>query len=142
MKNRALKGGLNFEGKRQRALFVSRAAGDGLREHDHQSLFFLWLRRNEDRHPILKRFFAIPNGGYRHKTTALKLRAEGVKPGVLDVCLPVARKGHTGLWIEFKAGKNTLTDYQADWKSFSNPSATWLWSPIPGKRRRSPPFAT
>src|SRR5947209_19235518 len=114
---RALKGGLNFEGRRQRALFVSRAAGDGLKEHDIQSLFFLWLRRNEGRHPVLRLFFAVPNGGWRHKGTAIKLKAEGVKPGVPDTCLPVAREGFSGLWIEFKAGRNKLTEFQEEWRT-------------------------
>ena len=118
MKSKDLKGGLNFEGRKQRALFVSKSAGDGLLEHDHQSLFFLWLQRNERRHPVLAAFFAIPNGGFRHIRTAIKLKKEGVKPGVPDTCLPVARKGHHCLWIEFKAGKNTMTDLQSKWKEF------------------------
>jgi hypothetical protein len=113
-----LKGGLNFEGRRQRTLFTSKSAGDGLREHDHQTLFFAWLRRNESRHPVLSRFFAIPNGGKRDVRIAMKLKAEGVKPGVLDTCLPVARDGFTGLWIEFKAGRNKLTERQEDWRNF------------------------
>lgn len=115
---RTLKGGLNFEGRAQRPLFVSRSAGDGLREHDHQTLFFLWLRRNESRHPVLARFFAIPNGGKRDVRVAMKLRDEGVKPGGLDTCLPVPRGGFSGLWIEFKAGRNKLTELQEDWRNF------------------------
>jgi hypothetical protein len=39
--------------------------------------------------PELLWLFAIPNGGFRDKITAGKLRAEGVKRGVPDVFLPV-----------------------------------------------------
>lgn len=114
---RVLKGGLDFEGRRSRALFTSKSAGDGLREHDHQSLFFSWLRRNEERHPVLRLFFAVPNGGKRDVRVAMKLRDEGVKPGVPDTCLPVPRGGFAGLWIEFKAGRNKLTELQEGWRT-------------------------
>lgn len=117
MPNRIIKGGLSFEGRRQRPLFVSKSAGDGLKEHEVQSLFFVWLHRNERRHPVLSLFFAIPNGGWRHVRTAVKLKAEGVKPGVPDTCLPVARNGRAGLWIEFKAGRNKPTALQDEWKA-------------------------
>ena len=49
--------------------------------------------------------FAIPNGGHRHKAVAAKLKAEGVRPGVPDLCLPVARGLHHGLYIELKTLK-------------------------------------
>ena len=41
--------------------------------------------------------FSIPNGEYRAMTTAKKLRAEGVVPGVPDLYVPAFR-----LWIEMK----------------------------------------
>ena len=46
--------------------------------------------------------FAIPNGGYRHYRTAADLKSEGVKSGVPDIMLPVARGGYYGLFIEMK----------------------------------------
>lgn len=67
------------------------------------------------RYPELRFLFAIPNGGLRHAVVAAKLRREGVRPGVPDVCLPVARGGYHGLWIEMKAGTNKPTDKQEDW---------------------------
>jgi hypothetical protein len=59
--------------------------------------------------------FAIPNGGKRDPVTAVRLRDEGVKPGVPDVCLPVARQGWHGLFIELKYGRNKTTDKQNEW---------------------------
>lgn len=47
--------------------------------------------------------FAIPNGGGRSKATAGRLKAEGVKAGVSDLFLSVARKGVHGLFVEMKA---------------------------------------
>lgn len=53
--------------------------------------------------PALRLFHAIPNGGARSKATAGKLKAEGVKSGVLDYMLPVARGPWHGLYLELKA---------------------------------------
>lgn len=41
----------------------------------------------------------------RDKATAVALKRQGVKAGVPDICLPVARNGYHGLHIELKAGK-------------------------------------
>ena len=46
----------------------------------------------------------IPNGGSRKNTfEGWRLKKQGVKPGVSDLFLPVAKGGYFGLWIEFKA---------------------------------------
>ena len=67
-------------------------------------------------YPALKLLYAIPNGGYRHQTTANRLKATGVKAGVPDMCLPVARKGYHGLYIELKrADGGRPTDNQKWW---------------------------
>jgi hypothetical protein len=79
-------------------------------EHELQKAYFGWARL----HPEARRAYAIPNGGQRNVAVAAKLKAEGVRPGVLDVHLPLARGGAHGLWIEHKAGKNTMSQDQAD----------------------------
>lgn len=57
--------------------------------------------------------FAIPNGEERHKAVAAKLKAAGVRPGVPDTFLPIARGGYHGLFIEFKrSAKGRLSDPQ------------------------------
>ncbi len=65
---------------------------------------------------VIDFLYAIPNGGARSKATAGKLKAEGVKAGVWDLhfALPIGRV--PGLWIEMKAGKNTLTVEQRTWR--------------------------
>lgn len=46
--------------------------------------------------------YHIPNGGKRGKAEAIRFKAEGVKAGVPDICLPVARGEWHGLYIELK----------------------------------------
>lgn len=70
-------------------------------EHWEQTQLFSWA---EDK-PELALMYAIPNGGHRDIRVAVKLKEEGVKPGVPDICLPVARGGCHGLYIELKRRK-------------------------------------
>jgi len=91
------------------------AMGREMSEHDEQVALFHWARLSEGRWPELALLFAIPNGGKRHIRVAAKLKAEGVKTGVPDMCLPVARGRQHGLFIELKHGRNTATASQARW---------------------------
>lgn len=59
--------------------------------------------------------FAIPNGGYRHITTAKKLQREGVKAGVPDLFVPIVRGGFGGLFLEVKTKIGKLSDSQRFW---------------------------
>lgn len=66
-----------------------------------QAALFNWLRV---RHPVAAALaYHVPNGGHRMKAVAFKLKAQGVKAGVSDIVLPMARGGFFGLYIEFKA---------------------------------------
>lgn len=87
-------------------------------EHDEQRTFFQILALNERKHPELKWVFAIPNGGDRHPAVAAKLRAEGVKAGIHDVCIPIARGGYHGAFIEFKFGRNKMQPVQQEFATF------------------------
>jgi hypothetical protein len=62
------------------------------------------LREIAFRHPTaFKLIYHVPNGGHRHKAVAVKLKEQGVKAGIPDLVLPMARGGYFGLYIEFKA---------------------------------------
>jgi len=74
-------------------------------EHQEQKAFFEWAALMTPKHYELGLMFAIPNGGQRHIITATKLKAEGVKAGVPDIFLPVARCNYHGLFIEMKKRK-------------------------------------
>ena len=84
-------------------------------EHQAQTAMFKTIKMLEVQRPELALLFAIPNGGHRAKLTAIKLKAEGVKAGILDTCLPVARGGYHGLFLEMKVGYNKCTPEQKWW---------------------------
>ncbi len=84
-------------------------------EHAEQAALFRWASFARARFPELALLHAIPNGGHRHKAVAARLKAEGVKAGVPDVCLPVARGGHHGLYIEMKTATGKPSKLQRRW---------------------------
>ncbi len=84
-------------------------------ESEEQSLLFDMTALFSRKYPDLNLLFHIPNGGKRDIRTAVKLRAEGVKPGVPDLFLPVARGKYHGLFVELKVGKNKTSKYQDEW---------------------------
>lgn len=87
-------------------------------EDGHQAALFCWCAIHAKEHPELKWLFAIPNGGWRDPATANKLKATGVKSGVLDICLPIKRGIYSGLFVELKRGKNKPTNEQKEWIDF------------------------
>ena len=81
-------------------------------EHDEQVAFVEWCCYNLRKYPELEALYAIANGGLRNKVVGGKLKAEGVKPGIPDLHLPVASGPHHSLYIEMKYGNNKLSAYQ------------------------------
>ena len=71
-------------------------------ESAEQIALFRWADMQRGKYPELEIMYHVPNGGARHIATAARMKAEGVKPGVPDICLPVARHGYHGLYIEMK----------------------------------------
>lgn len=67
-----------------------------------QQWLFQWARAEAGRHPELALMYHIPNEGKRSRTGGQRAVAEGLKSGVPDICLPVARGGAHGLYIEMK----------------------------------------
>ena len=62
------------------------------------------------------RLFAVPNGGRRDATTAAKLKAEGVVPGVADLVLLISNRDYGALLIEMKTPKGRQSDSQKKWE--------------------------
>jgi len=78
-------------------------------EHEEQRAFVSMFRKCFD-----ERIFAIPNGGYRGKREAGRLKSEGVSPGVPDLYIPA-----WGLWIEMKRQRGGRVDEaQKDWHEY------------------------
>ena len=64
------------------------------------------------KHPGVLLLHAIPNGGQRGKKTGAALKAEGVLPGVPDLCLPVARGPFHGFYLELKKAGGSVDPVQ------------------------------
>ena len=85
-------------------------------EHQEQCALFEWASWMAKRIPELHLMHAIPNGGKRDIRTAARLKAEGVKPGVPDIFLPVPKNGKHGLYIELKRSRGgTVSKEQEAW---------------------------
>ncbi len=89
-------------------------------EAGHQTALFQWAKMVEGAYPELRRMFHVPNGGKRDRVTAARMKAEGVKPGVPDIMLPVPRGKYHGLWIELKADGGKPSKDQLDWMDYLN----------------------
>lgn len=104
-------------------------------ESSQQQALFCWAALQLNRFPELEWLHHIPNGGARgdnersNMIRGAKLKAEGVKEGVPDVFLPVARGGYHGLYIEMKkpdlrpkrqGSSGGLSQRQLDFKAFAH----------------------
>ena len=86
-------------------------------EAEEQATLFSWATMKSGKYPELKLLFHIPNGGQRSKSEAARFKAEGVKPGVPDIFLPVARGHWNGLFIELKRQKGgKISPAQRKWQ--------------------------
>jgi hypothetical protein len=81
-------------------------------EHWHQSTFISLIRQVP--HVAGRRTYATPNGFLRTKAMRIRAWQEGMVSGVWDVHVPVPSQKHPGMWIEFKAGNNTLSKEQRE----------------------------
>lgn len=72
-------------------------------EHEEQAALITWWNMYaQARHMPNFLLMAIPNGGHRTTVTGARLHAEGVRAGIPDLFLAVARGEWHGLWIEMK----------------------------------------
>lgn len=88
-------------------------------EHQEQVALFQWAAYNTGKYPDLKLLYAIPNAFKRTPRQGKWMKDEGMKKGVPDLCLPVARLGYHGLYIEMKKSKQYGRSYpskeQKEW---------------------------
>lgn len=85
-------------------------------EAQHQKAVFDWSRqpRIRSKYPELALLFHIKNETKEGATQVAIDRAQGVKKGVPDLFLPVARGSYHGLFIEMKTDKGRTSTAQ-DW---------------------------
>lgn len=106
-----------------------------------QTNLFEFYARISGQLPEVQWAFHVPNGGHRHISVAMQLKAQGVKAGVPDILLPVPSQRamdsvtydiytrnaglpantpplpYIGLAIELKIGKNKQSDDQVRWQA-------------------------
>lgn len=100
-----------------------------LTEHDLQVHIFDVLRLNEALDPRLRWIYAVPNGNFRSWSIGKRLKAEGVKSGISDICLPfdgVTTKAqgflithHPGAYIEMKSETGEVSPEQKAFLEFA-----------------------
>jgi hypothetical protein len=77
---------------------------------------FRWAAYEKGALPELAMLYHIPNEGKRSRATGGRMVAEGLKSGVPDICLPVARGNFHGLYIELKRQKGgRVSENQEEW---------------------------
>ena len=84
-------------------------------EENEQIMLFQWADIAAVSYPELRLMFHVPNEGKRSAATGSRFKQMGLRSGVPDVILPVARGKFIGLAIEMKYGKNSLTANQKKW---------------------------
>ena len=90
-------------------------------ESTEQTRLFQWARMQQGRWPELRLLYHIPNGGSRHRLEAIHMKQQGVRAGVPDLCLPVARAGCHGLYVEMKRLKGgRVSPEQLAWMEVIN----------------------
>ena len=80
-------------------------------EGDEQQKLFQWasIASNLLHYEGLGLMFHIPNEGKRSRFSGGKMKKEGLKRGVADVCLPVPRGPYHGLFFEMKYDKKSAS---------------------------------
>lgn len=91
-------------------------------EDIEQQMIVKWSQQATIRgkYPELKLLYHIPNERKCSAREGARLKSMGVKSGVPDLCLPVARGKHHGLYIELKTKSGKVSDAQKWWQAELN----------------------
>ena len=80
---------------------MPRASG-GPTEAQEQEALFRWAAYSRGKYPALELLYHIPNEGQRSGLTGYRMKLQGLRRGVPDICLPVPYGRFTALYIELK----------------------------------------
>jgi len=89
--------------------------GSGRSEYSEQCAIFNWVKFRSKKIPELDLLYASANGGKRNLTVAVKLKKSGVRAGIPDLTLPIARGGYHALYIELKIKGGSVSKVQKKW---------------------------
>lgn len=90
------------------------------KEKGEQAAVIDWARKRVGMWPCLRWLHHIPNGTHlsgdarRRAMQMHSLKAQGLVPGISDLCLPFAASGFHGLYIEMKAEKGEVREAQSE----------------------------
>jgi VRR-NUC domain-containing protein len=90
-------------------------------ESSDQTALFDLLARATPRYPVLAYVAHVPNGEKRDKATAARLKAMGVRAGLVDILFfqryydATANVDYAGLAIELKTATGRTSDDQERW---------------------------
>ena len=93
-------------------------------EHAEQSAVVDWAQAHIGKWPELDWLYAIINGIPLPGSMLQRVRiinymkAEGLKPGVADLCLPSARGGYFGMYLELKKKGGVIREGQGEFLAF------------------------
>jgi len=85
----------------------------GVSEEQDQVLLVNWIRRHYPE--MADTMHHSPNGGYRHKRTAGRMKLMGTSPGFPDLVFFHPTRNHHGLAIELKTATGRATSSQLEW---------------------------
>jgi hypothetical protein len=94
-------------------------------EHAEQSAVITWANMMTGAYPELRWLHSSLNGIVIPAPLAIRARiinaqkAAGMKKGIPDLFLPVARHGYHGLFIEMKVNNNKPTEEQKEFMAFA-----------------------
>ncbi len=103
---------MNFANRKPRKFRVIDASKPvGPSEHKIQASLvdYLYYAAKPDVH-----YFAIPNQANRHIHNAVKMKAEGVRSGVADLCFMLP--GGKAAWLEMKKPGGSMSDTQKQFR--------------------------
>jgi len=93
-------------------------------EHEEQKAVIDWATAHADQYPPLGWLYAIINGvplagSAKQRSRIINyMKAEGMLPGVVDLCLPAARQDKNGLYIEMKKQGGKVSEGQAEFLAY------------------------
>lgn len=94
-------------------------------EHAEQAFVISWARMMEGAYPELRWLHSSLNGIFIPAPLAVRvkiinhMKAEGMRSGVPDLFLPVARRDYHGLFIEMKIEGGVLSEEQMEFLAFA-----------------------